>query len=155
MGDLRKRVLGAYQDGSEIPYIVECFSITYEEVKSILIDYKERNRYKRTFTDEFKELIAERDISGIARRQIAVELEINANTVKKACEKFGQALKEKATSENSYTEIYRDFDMTTCPSCDSKDINEVDEKTTFCMACGNEHIHNSDHALKVNWEYID
>lgn len=155
MSDLELKVLNAYQDGSDMGYIMECFNISHEKVKEILLSYRESNRHKRTFTDDFKRLIAERDINGISRRQISLELEINVSTVKKACEKFGQSLKDRATSDNLYTRIDREFDMSTCPSCGSKDVNEVDESTTFCKKCGNEHIHKSDYALKLNWEYLD
>lgn len=153
--ELELKVLEAYQEGSDLGYIVECFNITYSRVKQILIAFKDANREKRTFTDDFKRVIAERDINGVSRRQIAMELEINVNTVKKACAKFGQALKDRASSENEYTRIEGKFDMNTCPSCGSNDVNEVEENTTYCKKCGSEHIHKEDHALKLNWEYLD
>lgn len=153
--NLERKVLDAYQDGSSMNYIVECFNVSHEKVKEILISFRENNRFKRTFTDEFKKVIAERDINGIPRRQISLELEINISTVKKACEKFGQSLKDRAISDNLYTRINVEFDMSTCPSCSSKNVNKVEDNTTFCKKCGNEHIHMIDHALKLNWEYLD
>jgi len=153
--ELEQRVLNAYQDGSDIGYIIESFNITHEKVKEILLSYRDSNRYKRTFTDEFKMMIAERDINGISRRQISLELEINVGTVKKACELFGQALKDRASSENEYTRIDRAYDTSTCPTCNSKDVNEVDLNTYYCKKCGDEHIHLIDHVLKLNWEYLD
>jgi transposase-like protein len=155
LNDLEQKILKAYQDGSDVGYIIECFNTTHKKVKEVLIAYKDANRYKRTFTDEFKKVVAERDINGVARRQIAQELEINVNTVKKACEQFGQAFKEKATSENEYTRIDGEFTMFKCPSCRSSKVNEVEDKTIYCKNCGNEHIINEDHALKINWEYLD
>ena len=153
--ELERKVLDAYQEGSDLGYIVESFNISYKQVKQILIAFRDSNREKRTFTDELKKVIAERDINGVARRQIANELEININTVKKACAKFGQALKDRASSENEYTRIEGKFDMKTCPSCGSNDVNKVEDNTTYCKKCGNEHIHNEDHALRLNWEYLD
>jgi predicted RNA-binding Zn-ribbon protein involved in translation (DUF1610 family) len=153
--ELELKVLEAYQEGSDLGYIVECFNITHSRVKQILTAFKDANRVKRTFTDDFKKVIAERDINGVPRRQIALELEINVNTVKKACGKFGQALKDRASSENEYTRIEGEFDLKTCPSCGSSNVNIVEDNTTYCKKCGNEHIINEDHALKLNWEYLD
>jgi hypothetical protein len=148
-------ILEKYRNGSDIGYIVEKMNISPRLVKQTILAFKEANRLKKSFTDEFKMLIAERDSNGVSRRQIASELEINANTVKKACEMFGQSNKEKASSENEYTKIEGKFPLTVCPSCKSKKVNVVDDNTTYCKDCGNEHIHNKDHALKINWEYVD
>lgn len=171
-------ILERYRNGSDIGYIVDKLKIPYEEVKKTIISFKTANRLKKSFTDEFKMLIAERDSNGISRRQIASELEINANTVKKACELFGQANKERATSESEFTKIELDkFDLKTCPVCKSSKVNLVDENTTYCKSCGDECIHHkvfksvetikedgtkdirkelaSVYALRVNWEYVE
>jgi transposase-like protein len=153
--ELEQKILDAYRLGSDITYIVECFDISSKDLKSLLLRYKDSNRSGRTFTDEFKMMIAERDISGVARRRISVELEVNINTVKKSCEKFGQSLKDVATSENAYTRIEGSFDMSVCPSCHSRNVNEVDDKTTYCKSCGSECIHEEDYALSINWEYLE
>src|SRR5690606_11006195 len=116
---------------NKLEYIIESLNITYKKVKQILINFKESNRYKRTFTDEFKKVIAERDMNGISRRQISLELEINANTVKRACEAFGQSLKGRVTSDNEYTKIDNVSDMSKCLLCGSKDLNEVDLNTYY------------------------
>lgn len=167
-------ILEKYRNGSDIGYIVEKLNTTYELVKKTIITFKENNRLKKSFTEEFKTLIAERDMSGVSRRKIARELEINANTVKNACIMFGQVGKEKASSESEFTRIeLEEFDLTTCPTCQSKKVNVVDENTTFCKSCGSEHIHHKifevlkeegkkkakkfvgAYALKINWEYIE
>jgi transposase-like protein len=155
LNELEQKILNAYQDGSDLNYIIQQFNTTHQNVKNILINLKENSRFKRTFTDEFKVMIAERDVNGVARRQIAQELEINVNTVKKACEQFGQAFKDKASSENEYTRIDGDFNMSKCPSCKSSKVNEVEEDTTYCKNCGSEHIIKKDHALKINWEFLE
>lgn len=155
MSKLEDTVIEMYRDGNEIKYIIESLNITHKRVKQILIGMKESNRHKRTFTDEFKKIIAERDMNGISRRQISLELEINANTVRKACEKFGQTFKERASSDNEFTRIDGKFDLSECPSCKSKDVNEVEDNTIYCMSCGDEFIIKKDHALKINWEYVE
>lgn len=155
MNNIEEKIVEAYRDGSELGYIVEAFNIPYEEIKNILINLKESSRYKRTFTDEFKTIIAERDANGVSRRQISLELEINANTVKRACEQFGNSLKGRATSDNEFTKIDKVSDSNVCPSCESTKVNEVDINAIYCMSCGNEFILKKDHALKVNWEYLD
>ena len=155
MSQFEDKILQAYRNGSDLGYIVESFNVTHKQIKKILISYKEQNHVKRTFTEEFKKLIAERDMNGVARRQIANELDINVNTVKKACEQFGQSFKERASSENEFTKIEGEFSKDSCPSCSSKNVNEVEEDTIYCMDCGNEFIIKEDHILKVNWEYIE
>lgn len=152
---IEQKVLDAYSEGSTISLIVTSFNTTYKNVINIIRNYKESNRHKRTFTDEFKMMIAQRDINGVARSTIAEELEINVNTVKKACEKFGQAIKEKATSDQAYTKIDGKFTLKKCPSCGSRKNNLVDEKTTYCMKCETEHEYYDGYVLKINYEYIE
>lgn len=153
---LEKKVLSAYADGSPIGVIIESFNITHKKVVEILQGYRDESRLKKSFTDEFKKFIAERDSSGdITRSSIAQELGINANTVKKACEQFGQSSKERAVSNQAYTRIDGKFDMKSCPSCKSKRVNIVDDSTAYCKKCGSEHIHKEDHVLKVNFEYLE
>lgn len=155
MNSIEERIIDAYRDGIEMGQIVESVNLSYKAVRDVLIQLKESNRHKRTFTDEFKKIIAERDVNGVSRRQISQELEINANTVKRACELFGQALKDIAPSGNEYTKLDGKFDIDSCPTCKSKDVNLVDEKTTYCMKCGNEHIFDGYSVLKVNWEHLE
>lgn len=152
---IKQKVLEAYSEGSPLSLIAESFKISEEQIKEILNDHREKSRHKRTFTDDFKRMIAERDMNGVARSTIASELQLNVNTVKKACEKFGQAIKEKATSDKAFTKIVGDFKLNTCPSCGSKKNNLVDENTTFCMACDSEHEYYDGYVLKINYEYLE
>lgn len=153
--DLRDSILNAYRNGSEIGFMVECFDVSQDEIKKLLLDYKESNRYKKTFTDDFKKMIAERDINGVSRRQISMELEINANTIKKACEKFGQTMKEKASFDTAYTLVGEGLGLHKCPSCNSSRVNEVDYNTIYCISCGDEFVEISGKIFRINWEYID
>ncbi|MER2006527.1 MAG: hypothetical protein ABS939_03665 [Psychrobacillus sp.] len=152
---IEQKVLEAYADGSPLGLIIESFNITHKQVTKILLSYKEKSRYKRTFTDEFRKMIAERDMNGVARSTIANELGLNVNTVKKACEKFGQAIKGKATSDKAFTKIEGEFSLNTCPSCGSKRNNLVDDKTTYCMSCDSEFEYHDGYVLKINFEYIE
>lgn len=153
---LEKKVLDAYADGSPLSVIIESFNITYEEAIEILHKYRSNERLKKSFTDEFKKLIAQRDINGsVTRSSIAKELGINANTVKKACEKFGQSSKEKAISNQTFTRVDGEFTLDKCPSCQSEKVNIVEDCTTFCKKCGDEYIHEEDHVLKINFEYLE
>ncbi|QPK89697.1 hypothetical protein IEN91_04410 [Bacillus velezensis] len=157
--DKKQKVINAYADGSPLSVISTSFNITYDEVITILREFKEESRHKKTFTDEFKIIIAERDMNGgkdVTRSSIAKELAINSNTVKKSCEQFGMALKEaRATSENEFVHIEGTFDLSTCPSCQDRRVNKVDEDTIYCMSCGNEHIIKENHALRVAWEHLE
>ena len=151
----KQYILEAYADGSSLSYLAESFGITEEEVKAILVTYKEESRFKKSFTDEFRKMIAERDLNGVTRNAIAKELELNVNTVKKSCEAFGQAVKGKATSDNAFTRIDGEFTMDTCPSCSSKKNNVVDDNTTYCMTCDSEHEYYEGYVFKINYEYLE
>lgn len=152
---LEHRVVEAYSEGSPILLISESFKIPQRLALDILRKYKEESRLKRTFTDDFKKMVAERDMNGVPRSTIAEELQLNVNTVKKACEQFGQAIKEKATSDQVFTKIEGEFDLKVCPSCGSNKNNLVDEKTTYCMNCDTEHEYYDGYVLKINFEYLE
>lgn len=153
--NLKSKIIEAYRNGNDLKYISKSLNIPHKELSELLINLKESNRHKRTFTDEFKKIIAERDMSGVSRRKISTELKINASTVKKACEQFGQPLKEKVDKDRVYERIDGEFDMSECPSCSSIKVNEVDDNTIYCKKCGDEHIFKKDHILKINWEYLE
>lgn len=148
-------ILGAYADGSPLSLMAESFDLTVEELEDFLIAYKKSNKMNKSFTENFKKIIAERDINGVARNTIAKELGINISTVKKACEKYGQSLKDKAVSDNLYTKIVGEFDMATCPNCGSKKNNRVDENTTYCMSCDSEFEYYDGYVMKLNFEYLE
>jgi Zn finger protein HypA/HybF involved in hydrogenase expression len=153
---LKEKVLDAYVMGSAIEYIATSFNITEDEVIRILREYRDESKTKRIFNEEFRKFIAERDINGeVTRKSISLELGVNIGTVKKACVQFGQAFKEKALSDQMYTKISRELDMKTCPTCNSRRVNEVEEFTTYCMECGDEYVHKQNYVLKVNYEYLE
>ncbi|PGO60752.1 hypothetical protein CN981_09450 [Priestia megaterium] len=158
---LEQKVLDAYADGSSIEVMSECFNITSYDIIDILQTYKENSRYKKSFTDEFKQIVAQRDSANIPRSQIAKEFGVTVNTVKKACEQFGQALKEKANSDNAYSKVEGVDNLDICPNCKSKKVNEIDSITEqvntsgiYCMDCGNEYFTMNDVIYKVNFEYL-
>lgn len=151
-----ENILEDYSDGKAIEMIAEGNGLDIEQILSVLIDYKEASRFKKTFNDDFKKLIAQRDINGVSRSEISRELQISAVTVKKSCTEFGQAVKEKSTSENEYTRMDGEFELSNCPSCGSAKNNLVDElNTTYCMECNSEHEYYEGYVMKVNFEYID
>lgn len=147
--------LRLYKNGNDLNIIIRSLNLTKEESLEILKIFKEKNRFKNTFTEDFKKVIAERDSFGISRNQISYELGLSINTIRKACEKYGQKIKEKASSENLFTKIDGNFEMSVCPSCKSKNVNKVDDITTYCKDCGNEHEYHDEYVLRLNWEYLD
>jgi len=154
------RILESYSSGDSIQVISEMLGLSEDNVIEELLKYKDESRTKNTFNDEFKKIVAERDINGASRSDIARELNINANTVKKACVKFGQAIKEKPSEESVYTRIDGEFTLDICPSCGSRKNNLVDEFTTFCMSCDSEHEYyegedGKGYVLRINFEYIE
>lgn len=153
---LKKRIVEAYADGSSITLMANSFDIMEEEILNVLRSYRDECKTSKSFTDEFKIMIAERDMNeDITRVSIANDLQIHSNTIKKSCEQFGQAVKDKSSTDNFYTRIEGTFNQEECPSCKSKRVNEVEEDVAHCMECGNEYMFYEDHVLKVNWEYLE
>lgn len=160
-----------YSNGVSVTDIASEWSKSTDEVLTILRAYKDSCTVSKTFTDEFKMLIANRDAcESVTRSSISKELAINPNTVKKACEKFGNVLKEKAQSDQEFTRIDGNFTEDKCVSCASEKVNKVEENTYYCMECGDEHIFKKvyldildgnepvlieEYILKVNYEWLD
>lgn len=149
-------VVEEYERGHPISHIATTLGIEGSNVLELLRQYKMNSTLPNSFSVDFKQMIARRDSNdGVTRSSIASELKINSNTVKKACEKYGQALKEKSMSSREFTRIDGVFETDKCPSCKSKDINEVDDDTVYCKKCGDEHIFHNEYILKVNFEWIE
>lgn len=152
-----ENVIEDYAEGVSLEFIAFERSMTTQDVLMILRQYKEKCTVSRTFTDEFRIMIATRDLKeDLTRNSIAEDLQINPNTVKKACEAFGNAFKEKAQSAQEFTRTEGLFSFKECPSCKSKKVNKVDENTLYCMDCGDEHIFHfeEEYILKVNYEWL-
>lgn len=150
-------IIEEYASGVPVSEIASFSKMTTEEVLAFLREYKKSCTVSNTFTNEFKMMIAERDVSeNVTRSSIALELKINPTTVKKACEKFGSALKDKIQSDEEFTRIDGNFTMDECPTCKSKKVNKVETDSIYCKDCGDEHIFKEEgYILKVNFEYID
>lgn len=154
--NLKELVLSDYEKGFSLTYIALVNGIEVEDILSTLKDYKEESSLKNGLTTEFKKLIAKRDIhDGVSRISISRELGVNSNTVKKACEKYGRALKESGGNGQEHTKIEGNFVKTVCPSCSSKKVNQVDKDTIFCKQCGDEHIFKEGYVLRINFEFFD
>jgi transposase-like protein len=152
----KDRILSAYAEGSSIMLIAESYDMSNSEVKEVLQNYRQSCRTPRTFTDEFKKMVAERDMNGAARMEIARELGINVNTVKKACEELGQKNKDRTDFDRLYTKIEGIFTKDKCYKCESTKLNDVDDiGTTYCFKCGSEVTYKEDHILVLNWEFVD
>lgn len=161
MLELNDRVIELYREGCNLEYLAKCLNISSEVVEDVLSKYKEDNRNKRGFNDKFKETIAMRDLNDVSRRQISIELGINIATVKKACEKFGQSIKNKDAFENEHTKLDEFYDLSYCPKCHSKNVNKVEDNAIFCKECLSEFYNEVDEENEIyethiiNWEYVD
>lgn len=149
-------VVEEYEQGHPISYIAEMLGIEESVVLGFLRQHRDNSRLPNSYTDDFKQMIAMRDLNdGVTRSSISKELEVNPNTIKKACNKYGQALKGKSKSEQMYLRIDGVFARDKCPSCKSKKINEVDDNTYYCKDCGDEHIFYDEYIQKINFEWVD
>lgn len=145
---MKEEILEQYASGKPLGIIIANHNITHSHLIKILLDHKEDHRKGRTFTDEFKQMIADRDLNGIPRRQIGQELELNASTIKSACEKFGQVNKEKANSDSAYEKLPDVENLDSCPTCGNKHVNHIDSMYyqintdgIYCKKCGDEHFY--------------
>ncbi|SDX97299.1 hypothetical protein [Thermoactinomyces sp. DSM 45892] len=157
-----EKVLDAFSKGVGILVIQEELSCLESDISRILIKYKEKNRQKNSFSDDFKKLIAERDMHNVPRKTIATELRINVATVSKACKQFGQKTKGRVSSYNLYSEIVGINNLKRCPNCNSEKVNRIESLVRnfntsgiFCMDCGNEYFELKGKFYHINFEYID
>lgn len=160
MKSLEDKIIEMYKNGSELSTILQKLNITYKKVKKTLDNLRESSREGRSFSDDFRKIISRRDARGIPRKHIAEELGINVNTVKNACDKFGDKIKEKHNSENSFelVENVKDEDVLKytkiCNNCNNS-LNGVEDNVFYCRSCDNEYTIKEDKLYKLNWEYVE
>ena len=146
-------------------------------IREAISDRKERNSFLKRLRDEginennrlkedFRKIIAMRDGNGVSRAQISQELNINYNTIKTACSKYGSAVKNKANHPQKYKKLDKNLDLSTCPSCNSG-LKEMDilmddsfpeaftSKTYYCFECGEEFFNFNGDTYYIDWAFID
>lgn len=156
---MNSKIIKMYSDGADLKVIAKSFNITTSEVKKHLIAYKLEEKFGNGFTDNFRKVIAERDLNGVARAQIARELSVTPITIRRACKKFGDTIKIKTSNDEQTMKLFGEYTLEECPECESRKINSVDDNIIYCLSCGNEYDFNKyekhGYIEKVLWEFID
>ena len=156
-------ILKLYKSGASIKEISSELQISEEDVLHKLRDYKESQKRKGQYTEEFMKFVAKRDSHEVLRKDIMSELNISRSFLSKAIEQFGFLKKMNGEeSEEFYLKIDSDFNMSTCPECGSKKMNElntlfngVPAKGIYCLSCGNEFVTHENNLYRVKWENVD
>ena len=99
-------------------------------IREAISDRKERNSFLKRLRDEginennrlkedFRKIIAMRDGNGVSRAQISQELNINYNTIKTACSKYGSAVKklQKSTCARFLANTYSSLSVRLTKFC--------------------------------------
>lgn len=158
------KIIKHYTDGKSIGYIASATGLSEEEVLMMLRIFKSDSVEKlgNYYNDEIKKVIAKRDRNNVSRSKIAQELCLSVGFVGNACKKFGDNIKKKAKFPNQYTEIDNVNDLTKCPSCKSKTVNEIngyiDDHNTigiYCLKCNKEYFRfmNGEKIYLLNYEF--
>ena len=151
-------IIEEYSKGFSLGIIAENLECDIKEVEEYLLDLKNHSKEGRSFNNEYKTMIANREKRGVSRRKSSKELGINPNTVKNACNEIGLNPPKESDSSGEQEErhdiiISGEIDKN-CVFCDSRRVSKVDKKIVFCIDCNSEYKVYDDHVMKTNWEYI-
>lgn len=137
-----EQVISKYSEGKSLESISSKLGLALEEVQSFLTQFKNDNRKnKNSYMNDIKEVVAMRVDSGVAVAEISRELQLNKMTVKRFHLKFGEVNRKQPLEEHMFTRIDGEHWREICPSCGSKNNNQVNEESTYCMDCGIEHTY--------------
>lgn len=162
MGE-KNTLLDFYRKGYTVEAIQGVMGISKEEVLEHLNEYRLSQRISGKYSDELMQLIAKRDSFDFKRKDIMSELGVSRNFLAKSIEEYGFLNKTtKEAGEEFFMDIPFDFEMDSCPKCESSKINEVetvhgDSPTTgyYCIDCGSEFSIKGEKLFTVKWENID
>lgn len=157
------KLIDLYKSGLSIKEISSQMEISEEEVLNGLREYRDSQKTKGRYTDEFMKLIAKRDCHEVLRKDIMSELGISRNFLSKAIEQFGFLKKMNGEdSEEFYAKLDRNFDSSKCPECKSKRVNHlntlyngVPARGMYCISCGSEFVKHDNNVYRVKWENVD
>lgn len=151
-------------DGASIEDIADNVKASPEQVSDILKEYKNSQKVKGVYTEEFMKLIANRDRMNIQRNTIMKELNVSRTILIKSIKKYGFIKKiDNDASEEIIGKIdTANFEFKECPECSSKKINTIETlhndatiNGIYCIKCGNEFFSNRGYIYKVKWENVD
>ena len=156
-------LLELYQSGLSIKDIAFEMEESVDFVLTSLREYKASQKNKGQYSEELMRVIAKRDSHDIMRKDIMQELNVSRSFLSKSIEKFGFLNKlNSLDGEEVYKKVPKNFELTECPQCHSKKINEVNSlykefpvKGIYCFDCGNEFFKRENEVYKVKWENID
>lgn len=152
-----------YKNGANIRELYPTSSVRYYLLERLK---KENANENGRLKEELKIIIANRDSNGVSRSQISQELNLNYNTIKTACSKYGNVIKNKANNPQKYKKLDSNYDLTSCPNCDTilkkMDILMDDtfpeaftSKTHYCVNCGEEFFNVGEDTYHIDWAFID
>lgn len=160
---MENKVLELYKSGVSIKEISSEVKASEDEILNILRNYKESQKQKGQYTEEFMKFVAKRDCHEVLRKDIMSELNISRSFLSRAIEQFGFLKKMNGEdSEEFYSKFDKNFDSSKCPECNSKKVNHlntlyngVPAKGIYCISCGNEFVKHENNIYKVKWENVD
>jgi transposase-like protein len=158
-----------YNDGYELVEIAQETGCKIANVLELVVEFTENCKVARgqksfTFTTEFKELLANRYLSGFSLYSISKDLNISTSTVSKYLKQAGIDTKKK---DNKRYEVLDWDNFEQCPTCKSKrnvrnlglHNQEVanNEKPThsLCLSCNTEWYKEEGETRKVLWQVIN
>lgn len=155
-------VLSMYGSGIDIDtiqnYLIS-YNVDFESIVNILREGKRSSSSR--LPENLRIAIANRDICGVTRSNIAKELDVNLKTIRRSCEKYGSPNKNPVNRDDEILElldynIKMSGDSLLCPKCNYRANSVVDSDTVFfCKNCYEEYTVLDDKIYRTRWENIN
>ena len=155
-------VLSMYGSGIDIEtihsYLVN-YNVDFGSIINILREVKRSSSSR--LPENLRMAIANRDICGVTRSNIAKELDVNLKTIRRSCEKYGSPNKNPVNRDDEILElldynIKMSGDSLLCPKCNYRANSVVDSDTVFfCKNCYEEYTVLDDKIYRTRWENIN
>lgn len=155
-------VLSMYGSGIDIEtihsYLVN-YNVDFGSIVNILREGKRSSSSR--LPENLRMAIANRDICGVTRSNIAKELDVNLKTIRRSCEKYGSPNKNPVNRDDEILElldynIKMSGDSLLCPKCNYRANSVVDSDTVFfCKNCYEEYTVLDDKIYRTRWENIN
>ena len=135
-------ILKVYAYGYDVEYIAEDLDVSTEDILSFLREFKVASKVNKRFTQEFKDIIGQRYMTGVSDFRIDQELSVGSQTSRRILKSIGLWDENRKRDLNKVDDfiVINHNDFNTCPKCASEKIADLTDicKNSYCKDCGTE-----------------
>ena len=146
-------ILKVYAYGYDVEFIAEDLDVSVEDILSFLRKFKTESKVNKRFTQEFKDIIGQRYMTGVSDFRIDQELSVGSQTSRRILKSIGLWDENRKRDLNKVDDFividHKDFN--TCPECSSKKITDLTDirLNSYCRDCGTEWYEDGPTGLEV------